>query len=156
MHFIFQTLEWWAGISSKGGPTNQTQCDFGFIALLEHLVLLSAQQDRGRKHVQTLTALSPDVFLFLLLNYEDTASSREMKLIPQQLDLPRLIFMSMGMKALGGQLFQIPVQDSCLEQERLRNRSPVSGMTWFTFNSVTLNVVALIRMMWTTATSQIC
>lgn len=59
IHIIFQTLEWWAGISSKGGPTNQAQCDFGFISLCKHLVLLSARQERGGKHAETLTALSP-------------------------------------------------------------------------------------------------
>lgn len=32
------------GLSSKGGPTNQMECDFGFISLLKHLVLLSAQE----------------------------------------------------------------------------------------------------------------
>lgn len=69
MHIIFQTLEWWAGISSKGGPTNQTQCDFGFISLLKHLVLISARLERGSRHIKALPALSP-VFLSLPLYHE--------------------------------------------------------------------------------------
>lgn len=42
----------------------------GFISLLKHLVLFSALQERGRKHVKALTVLSTDVFLFLQLYYE--------------------------------------------------------------------------------------
>lgn len=77
MHIIFQTLERWAGISSKGGPTNQTQCDFGFISLLEHLVSLSAWKERGKKYVKALTTLSPDAFsLSAIVVMKPTASNK--------------------------------------------------------------------------------
>lgn len=156
IHIIFQTLEWWAGISSKGGPTNQTQCDFGFISLLKHLVLFSARQERGWKHVKALTALIPGFSFCHCIMKLAACLHREMKVIPQRIDLPRLIVMPMRMKTLCRQLFQLPAWVSCLEQRRLRCRSLGSMMTWFTYNRVTLNVMALIRVMWTTATSQIC
>lgn len=72
----------------------------GFISLLKHLVLFSALQERGRKHVKALTVLSTDVFLFLQLYYETYCLQREKKLSLWPLHLSRLIFTSVGLKAV--------------------------------------------------------
>lgn len=76
MHIVFQALELWTGISRKGGPTNQIQCDSGFISLLKHLVVFSRRRERGRNLVNVLTVRSSDGFLFLPLFCETYCRSQ--------------------------------------------------------------------------------
>lgn len=71
----------------------------------------------GKKEVgimQTPSLPSAPSFHYVM---KPITSGREMKLISQQLHLPRLVFMSRGLKAMCGQLSQSSAWDSALNKE---------------------------------------
>lgn len=150
MHVIFQTLEWWTGISSKGGPTNQTQCDFGFISLLKHLVLFSARQERGGKHAKTLIALSLSAIMLwnLLPPVEKWSNFHNSYIFQDSFSCPRAWRLCIWPAFLNS-------RPGFLSWTR-KVEMQVTGVCGdrISLHAVTLNVMAL-RVLWTTTTSQI-